>query len=217
MSWFLHLRGGVSCIAVMTQIGCVTPTVPEGPMRLVSAGEDRVELMADGRAVLVAPPPGDCLASDRVHVEGGAAVTLMAACGEKPGDAVRTVTIAAGPLFGARDAGLELAALEAHLRGPQGRRGLGLSGDAPTRVVASRRDGETLYLVVEDAAAPDALLCRAFTEVNGRLAMVSASGDADEDGRALMRRAESMVGALRAVNRVAGRFGPKPTPRPARA
>jgi len=211
------LRAAVVGAAALGVAACAQPQAAQGPMRLVSADVDRVELAADGRAVIVAPPPGDCLASDRVHVVGGAAVTLMTACDASPGDAVQTVTIAAEPLFGARDATLELAALEAHLRGPQGRRGLGLSGDAPTRVVASRRDGATLYLVIEDAATPEALLCRAFTEVNGRLAMVSASAAAGEGERALLRRAEAMVGALRAVNAVAQRFGPEPAPRPLRA
>ena len=210
-------RRSLIALAALGLGGCVEPQAPVGPMRLVSAHEHRVELSADGRAVIVAPPPGDCLASDKVHVVGGAAVTLMTACDASPGDAVQTVTIAAEPLFGARGAALELAALEAHLRGPQGRRGLGLSGDAPTRVVASRRDGATLYLVIEDAAAPEALLCRAFTEVNGRLAMVSASAAAGEGERALLRRAEAMVGALKAVNAVAERFGPEPAPRPQRA
>lgn len=211
------VRRAAIAAAALGVAACAQPQGAQGPMRLVSAGEDRVELLADGRAVVVAPPPGDCLVSDRIHVQGGAAVTLMADCGARSGDAVRTVTIAAEPLFGARGADLELAALEAHLRGPQGRRGLGLSGDAPTRVVASRRDGETLYLVIEDAAAPDALLCRAFTEVNGRLAMVSTTGAPGEGGSAALRRAEDIVGALKAVNATAARVGPAPTPRPLRA
>lgn len=210
------MRRALVMAAALTACGCAAPP---GQMRLVSAGEDRVELVADGRAVIVAPPPGDCLASDRVHLFGVAAVTLMAACDAAPGDAVQTVTIAAEPLFGAREAELELAALEAHLRGPHGRVGLGLADGDDARVVASRRDDDTLYVVIEEAGEANTLLCRAFTEVNGRMAMVSASGDRGdgEDADALLARAEAMVGALRAANAAVGRIGPEPRPRPLRA
>lgn len=205
------LRLPATALLALAAAGCAQPG---GAVRVVSADTGAIALDAGGRSVVVRPPAGDCLDVRGVHLHQQAAVTRLSPCDGAADGASQIITIGSAPLFGAASTAQELAALEAHLRGPQGRAGLGLVEGDPVRIVASRRQESALYLVLESAGAPNGLLCRAFTQVNGRMAMVSATAETG-DAADLVARAEAIVTALREANPQGVAPDVPPSPRPA--
>ena len=104
--------------------------------------------------------------------------------------------------------GADLASMENYFRSEKGRVDLGYGGDGEdiSLLGVERVDG-ALYAVLEDASefgpafAGDEI-CRAFTEVNGRMVMVTSLSrrNAPPKPGALRAELESVVAALRGAN-----------------
>jgi hypothetical protein len=174
-----------------------------GQFSIVSAGHDRAVVSALGHQVAVEPAEGFCLAQEAIETSDRSAFLLLGDCALEDAAAVGpagteegldlppgvpgiiTVTISGDPGFsrlGEQEAGL--ADLQAFVETAEGRALLGRGGDGDQVSVAdSRRIGNTLYVLVEDANGGVPVLAprfwRAFVELNERLAVVTISGFRD--------------------------------------
>lgn len=170
-----------------------------GAYSVVSASPSRAILSAQGQSVAVEPSPGFCLAEDSIETSDRSAFVLIGDCmmGDDAGMAgggfdapgmpgVITVSIAGDPGFATNGASpQDLSQLETYLAGPEGRTLLGRGGDgSQVSVVETRRQGDILYVLVEDRADEAVPLFgprfwRAFVELNDRLAVVTVNGFRD--------------------------------------
>ncbi len=164
---------------------------------VLERGEKRALFAAKGREVAVEPPKGYCLDEESIAVSRRSAFVLVADCmGEQQaalangesGDrlprafpGILTVTVSGEAAFGEEPGALP--AFEALLDTRAGGRLLGRGdGSAPGEIVTMRRVNGALYVLIEEAQAQggDSILAprfwRAFTEVSGRLVLVTVSG-----------------------------------------
>jgi hypothetical protein len=169
---------------------------------IVSAGHRRAVVSALGHQVAVVPAEGFCLAREAIETSDRSAFLLFGDCAiETPaasgpsGAAERlelppgvpgiiTVSISGDPGFSRPGGAAGLADLQAYVESPEGRALLGRGGDGDQISVAdSRRIGDALYVLVEDADGGVPVLAprfwRAFVELNERLTVVTISGFRD--------------------------------------
>jgi hypothetical protein len=165
---------------------------------VVETGEERAVFAAAGSRIVIEPPEGYCLDEDSVAVSQRSAFVLVADCMQAqeaalangadrlprafPG--ILTVTVSGEEAFGSGRAAL--ASFERLLGTEAGAGLLGRGNDGgPGRVVAMNRVDGALYVLVEEVASEGggSLLAprfwRAFTEINGRLVLVTVSGFSD--------------------------------------
>lgn len=157
---------------------------------VVASAPTRTVFAAKGREVVIAPASGFCVASDSLDVSGAAAFALLADCGSSsnlsaspqgfPG--IFTVSVSGGPMIEpGSNSVAALDGLESFVSGQAGRALLGRgTGSAAVEVLATRRVGDGLYVLVEDrSGVPLPVLgprfWRAFVELGGRMSMVTAS------------------------------------------
>lgn len=199
-----------------------------GDFAVLAKRPDRVVFAARGRKVVVRSPEGYCLDPEALETTGGSAFALISDCLEDrraelaqearaegegevlaidlprsfPG--IMTVSISGEPGVGAEPGALD--AFETLLRSQQGRALLSRgSNGASGRIIATRRIGGAIYVLVgEDALAPGLLaprFWRGFLDVNRRLVLVTVSSFSDrpigEDGM-MAFLAEQMVQLRRA-------------------
>lgn len=176
-------------------------------MRLVTAGPDGAVVEAAGRRVRVPAPEGRCLSEDMIRLRADAAVLMFAECDGGAGP-MTGVTIGDAPLFGPDAPAAALVALSAWADTPEGRRELGMGGDARrVSVIETVSHDGALFALIEDRSPEAGALTgsrfwRVFAEVGGRLAMLSVY-DMRGDGvgaEALRATAEIQLAALRAAN-----------------
>lgn len=197
----------------------------QGGFVVLDAGEQRAVFAAQGREVAIEPPDGYCLDEESIAVSQRSGFVLVTDCMDSHENAlangesgdhlprafpgILTITVAGESAFGAEPGAM--AAFESLLGTASGGRLLGRGDETgPGRVVTSRRIDGALYVLIEDAAAGDPSILsprfwRAFTEINGRLVLVTVSGF---NGRPLgeeemLRFLAAQVAELRAANGLA--------------
>lgn len=167
---------------------------------VVSASHDRAVVSALGQQVAVEPADGFCLATGAIETSDRSAFLLLGDCaleeqeGSDPGDGplelppgvpgIITVSISGDPGFSRFGGGSDLSDLQAFVETADGRALLGRGGDGDEVAVAdTRRIGDSLYVLVEDADGSVPVLAprfwRAFVELNDRLTVVTISGFRD--------------------------------------
>ena len=173
-----------------------------GDFSVVSSSHARAVVSALGQQVAVEPAHGFCLAEEAIETSDRSAFLLLGDCAiEDPtgnGPTVEgqldlprglpgiiTISISGDPGFSriGGDAG-DLADLQSFVATAEGRALLGRGGNGDQVSVAdTRRIGDTLYVLVEDADGGVPVLAprfwRAFLELNERLAVVTISGFRD--------------------------------------
>lgn len=212
---------GVSLLALLA--GCEAGqmgfggTAPVGDFAVLSASPERAVLSAQGQRVAVEPTPGFCVAEDSIETSDRSAFVLIGDCALSSGGVdlssgipgITTVSISGDPGFGSRGASAaDLSALERYLATPEGRALLGRGGDGgEVSIVESRREGNTLFVLVEDRAEQAVPLLatrfwRGFVELNGRLTVVTVSGffDAPMDENQMLAHLGAQVKRLQLAN-----------------
>lgn len=198
----------------------------EGGFSVVESRPDRVVFAARGQQIVVEPPAGYCLDNDAVEVTRRSAFALVTDClGDRRADVAKdsgegevlaielprgfpgilTVSVSGESALGPEPAALD--DFETLLGSEAGRKLLsrGNNGAAGT-VVATRRVGRALYVLVEEGVGHPTFLAprfwRGFIEINKRLVLVTISGFSDrpiaEDG--LMAFLASQMAQLRKAN-----------------
>ncbi len=172
---------------------------------VVEANASRAVFVARGQRIVVEPPQGYCLDEGSVAVTRKAAFALVADCmqdhqvklenGSGAGRAgeielprvfpgILTISVSGEPAYG-WETGAALDAFEEMLGGEAGLKLLGRGNSpAPGEIIATRRIGGALYVLIEDPAAADAPILaprfwRAFMNTNGRLVLVTVSSFSD--------------------------------------
>lgn len=169
---------------------------------VTEATAERAVFMARGQRIMVEPPAGYCLDEESVVVSRNAAFSLVADClgtqhaapaeGSAGGQAagtpperifpgILTVSVSGEPAYGPEPGALD--DFEALLDTGEGQKLLGRGASpAPSRVVATRRVGGALYVLVDESAGmgtDDLILTRyfwrAFIGINDRLVLVTVS------------------------------------------
>ena len=194
---------------------------------VIEVTAERAVFAARGQRIVVEPPPGYCLDEGSVSVTRNAAFALVADCmqdhqaklenGSTAGRAVEialprvfpgilTVSVSGEPAYGWEAGALD--AFEALLGADAGLKLLGRGNSpAPGRIIATRRIGGALYVLIEEPSADDASILaprfwRAFIDINERLVLVTVSSFSDrpiaED--AMMGFLAQQMTRLRRVN-----------------
>ena len=170
-------------------------------LQLVSVSDRLVEVDSAGRIVRAAAPKGLCISTDSIQTFGDSVFMVVEGCGDKLAGVV-SISVSNQPFSG------DFSQLECLLQTRAGRISLGYGGDAgDIELIGLRRQDGALYAMVQDmsefgpAFAGDEI-CRVFTELNGRMAVVSilsrraAPVSADE----LAAEISALVQALKAAN-----------------
>jgi hypothetical protein len=174
---------------------------------------------AGGVDITVAGPPGFCIDERLVDEARVGAFVFLSDCAANPGDgpsiarvpisAVLTASISNKGLPGAENGmAAGLAQLEAFLNTPFGQLTLSKSHNPEAlHVLSITRTDTAVYAFVQDLTptthtGESPRFWRAFTEVNGRLAALSATGynAADPDQARIKRILEAFVAAMQAAN-----------------
>jgi hypothetical protein len=215
-------RGGFASLCVAALVAaCAQPGgAPRMAVGVGGADQDGpLVVIAGGRQVIVAPPPGFCIDRETVQDQGDAVFVLIEDCallgigGDADAALVNglvTLSIGAAPLFDGEAANREAASerLERFLRSDEGRATVGMGGGPDDiTIIETRRFDGVLFMLVEDQsrdAAPilSPRLWRAFTELNDRAAIAalsvfesSAIGDAT-----MLSHLARVVAALKRAN-----------------
>lgn len=174
-------------------------------LQVVSVAPDLVEIDAAGRLVRATPPDGLCIPRDSVQTSPEMAFLIFSHCADAPPadlGGVLSVSISKTPLSS------DFPTLERFFRTKAGLVGLGYGGDAADVSMVEMETGpRALYIVVEDrsefgpAFAGD-LICRTFTEIEGRMVVLTLISRRDEerDPSAMRARLAEAVAALHAGN-----------------
>ncbi len=172
---------------------------------VVEVSAERAVFVARGQRIVVEPPQGYCLDEGSVAVTRKAAFALVADCmqdhqvklenGSGAGRAgeielprvfpgILTISVSGAPAYG-WETGAALDAFEEMLGTEAGLKLLGRGNSpAPGKIIATRRIGGALYVLIEDPAAADAPILaprfwRALMNTNGRLVLVTVSSFSD--------------------------------------
>ncbi len=172
---------------------------------VIEASAERAVFIARGQRIVVEPPQGYCLDEGSVAVTRKAAFALVVDCmqdhqvklanGSGAGRAgeielprvfpgILTISVSGEPAYG-WETGAALDAFEEMLGTEAGLKLLGRGNSpAPGEIIATRRIGGALYVLIEDPAAADAPILaprfwRAFMNTNGRLVLVTVSSFSD--------------------------------------
>ncbi len=173
----------------------------------------RVEVNASGRTVRVAAPEGYCFPTAGVMTGADSAFLLMQTCNGDPGKDVLSISIAKHGLFGDAPPSEEsFAAFRSFLETRDGASQLGLdAGSGAVFLIDTKYENGALYAMTQDAsgATPSfsgQVICRAFTELNGRMVVVSAiaSKQSKRDPEVMRADLARVVNRLIAENGGAG-------------
>lgn len=182
-------------------------------IQLAKIERDLVEVNASGRTVRAPAPSGYCFPRDGVMTSDASAFLLLQRCKSDPAGAVISISVSKHGLFGDQGPTEEnFSAFQAYLETEEGARQLGLDAGSGAifLIETSYRDG-ALYALAQDASNVGLsfsgdYISRAFTEVNGRMAVVSmitAKGDNRKPDE-LFFELQSVVDLMRKANLAAG-------------
>jgi hypothetical protein len=171
---------------------------------VIEVTAERAVFAARGQRIVVEPPPGYCLDEGSVAVTRNAAFALVADCmqdhqaklenGSGAGRAgeialprafpgILTVAVSGEPAYGWETGALD--AFEELLGAEAGLKLLGRGNSpAPGTIIATRRIGGALYVLIDEPAAEQAPILaprfwRAFIDINERLVLVTVSSFSD--------------------------------------
>lgn len=170
-------------------------------LQLVTVSDQLVEVDSAGRIVRAAAPKGLCISTDSIQTLGDSVFMVIEGCGDKLAGVV-SISISNQPFNG------DFAQLKGLLQTRSGRVGLGYGGDAgDIELLDLRQQDGALYAMVQDlsefgpAFAGDEI-CRAFTELNGRMAVVTILSRRSDpvSADALSAEISALVKALQAAN-----------------
>lgn len=195
-------------LAACAPLGAADP--PPG-VRIASADNHAVEAHVEGRLIRVTAAEEQCVFPGSVGVTGGAAHMVIGDCiwhqpqegapvlrGVSGREGVFSVTIL-GADFPKR--GWE--SFEDFLRSPAG----AASMDVPA-IAEVLKDDLGIFVVTEDVAGGEDVICRAYTELNGRFAVVALlNSPMGEDAPAMRARLRTVIADLQAQNQRRGRAG----------
>lgn len=166
-----------------------------------------------GQTVQIQGPPGFCIDERTVDETRTGAFVFLSDCAANPDGGMATIArvpISAVLTASVSNSGLpgSLAALHTFLETPIGQLSLGKSGNPQTiTVLLMERTDTAVYAYVEDttvttSTGESARYWRAFTEVNGRLLALSATGydRYDPEQLRIKRIIEEFVDTLRRAN-----------------
>lgn len=174
-------------------------------LQIVSVAPELVEIDAGGRKVRAAAPEGLCIVKDSIQTNPETVFMIFSACPGRPEsrqEGVLSLSISKTPLAS------DFATLNQFFKTPDGLVGLGYGGGAgDVTLVDSFQGPGALYTVVEDrsefgpAFAGD-LISRAFTEINGRMTVLTLMSRRNEtpEASAMRARLQDVVAALQAHN-----------------
>ncbi|SDZ81515.1 hypothetical protein [Rubrimonas cliftonensis] len=165
-------------------------------------------LIADGRRVALAPPADLCVRSEALHADGAAAVAQLAPCDAAIRPTVmRMISVSAASLAPQNALGEALDLMAAEAASPGGWRALGLGLGPPLNVLSATREGDAVFVVVEDATPAGALAigrrCRAISQINERLVVVTVAAlrsAAAPSAQRLQMEAARILAAVRDAN-----------------
>jgi hypothetical protein len=208
--WIPGLLLGIICLAGCENYGAsgvkseLARIRAEKGFAVISSNETRAVFAARGQRVVVEPPDGYCLDEGSVDVSRQAAFALVADCLQDrlvelnnssdaatvreialprsfPG--ILTVSISGEPAFDRNPQALD--AFEAFIETAPGRKLIGRGdGGAPGTVIATRRVGGALYVLIEGPETGGSRFLaprfwRAFIDINDRLTLVTVSSFSD--------------------------------------
>jgi len=186
---------------------------------MVGDAPSRATVTVAGGPVIIAGPSGFCVDRSTLNVTDAGAFALMGDCAllgsggsglsRSAAGAALTASISAGGLAGeGDDPASSLAEIAAFVQTPEGRALLGRSGRSDgVRILATRPEGDVLYVLVEDRGAQlitgvDARFWRAFLEVRERMAVLSVLGfeGSGLDEQASLNLLATFVATMKAAN-----------------
>lgn len=182
--------------------------ISENYLQIVQADQNIVAVDSNGRIVRAPAPRGYCIPIDGVLTGPASVFFIMERC-RPDATGLLSVSIAKQPLFaGAPPTPERYRTLAAFLQSDEGRGALGFDAGSGAIFVdeASYEEG-ALFVSVRDGsgAGPDfagRLMCRAFTELNGRMTVITLlSMKMEQADRAeLKARLKEVVRVLRGAN-----------------
>lgn len=168
-----------------------------------------VEVNASGRTVRAEAPEGYCFPTSGVLTGEDSAFLLLQPCSGDDAKDVLSLSIAKHGLFGDEPPSeANFAAFRRFLETPEGARQLGLdAGSGAIFLLETRYENGALYALTQDASSAaltfaGQVICRAFTELNGRMVVVSAiaSKKSRRDPEVMLADLAKVVDRLIAAN-----------------
>ena len=168
-----------------------------------------VEVNASGNTVRAVAPEGFCFPTSGIFTGDDSAFLLMQPCNGEPAKDVLSVSIAKHSLFGDEAPSEEnFAAFRSYIETQEGVSQLGLdAGSGAVFLIGTTYENGALYAMMKDASAADLsfsgqVICRAFTELNGRMVVISAiaSKDSKRDPEAMRADLAKVVNKMIAEN-----------------
>ncbi|MEM7269035.1 MAG: hypothetical protein AAF401_07260 [Pseudomonadota bacterium] len=208
--------GGGALFALMMTASCAPPpatpgaglraptrTLSDDYLQIVTAERQLVEIDANGRLVRTPAPEGFCLGRDAVISGDDSVYYLMGRCAGS-GDAVISVSIS-----NARFESETLDDLASYFSTSEGVASLGLdAGSGAVFLLGNEVEDGVLYATVEDGSGgglnlETQILCRAFADFNGRLAVVTLMTEKAKTAspEAVQEALQKIVEGWRAANR----------------
>lgn len=174
-------------------------------LQIVSVAPELVEIDAGGRKIRAAAPEGLCIVKESIQTNPETVFMIFSSCPGQPESAqegVLSLSVSKTPLAS------DLGTLNQFFATRDGIVGLGYGGGAGDVTLVDSFEGpRALYTVVEDrsefgpAFAGD-LISRAFTELNGRMTVLTLMSRRNEtpEASAMRARLQSVVASLHAEN-----------------
>lgn len=200
-------------VAALLLTACAQTAVerPAPGVRIASATNRVVEAHVEGRVIHIAAREKECVFPGTVGVTGGAAHLVIGECvWHKPraGQAVVTGVSGQGGVFS-----VSLLGADFPERGWEDFENLILSDSGAAIMKADSvaeviRDDLGVFVVTQSGQGGQDVICRAYTELNGRLAVVALLDPPVGEDAAIMRaRLTEVIEDLQAQNRRPKRFG----------
>lgn len=150
-------------------------------VQLATIERKLIEVNASGRTVRAEAPEGYCFPTSGVLTGEDSAFLLLQPCNGDDAKDVLSLSIAKHGLFGdAAPSEENFAEFRRFLETREGASQLGLdAGSGAVFLIETRYENGALYAMTQDASGASLtfsgqIICRAFTELNGRMVVVSA-------------------------------------------
>lgn len=168
-----------------------------------------IEVNASGRTVRAEAPEGYCFPTSGVLTGKDSAFLLLQSCSGDDAKDVLSMSIAKHGLFGdASPSAEKFATFRSFLETREGASQLGLdAGSGAVFLIETKYENGALYALTKDASGAGLefsgqVICRAFTELNGRMVVISAIASKKSKRAPEVMRADlaKVVNRLIAVN-----------------
>lgn len=183
--------------------------ISENFIQLALIERKLIEVNASGRTVRAVAPEGFCFPTSGVMTGEASAFLLLQPCDGDPTKDVISLSIAKHGLFGDESPSEEnFAAFRSFLETREGAAQLGLdAGSGAVFLIDTKYENGALYAMTKDASGAalsfsGQVICRAFTELNGRMVIVSAiaSKQSKRDPATMQADLADIVNQLIAAN-----------------